>query len=436
VKSIAVQPDGKILIAGAFAEVAGQPRRGLARLHADGTLDSSFTVGTGSQGGFNGTVWSVIVALDGSVYAGGSFSSYNGRSVFNNLAKLSATGEIDTRFNYAGSVSGGINNAVRSVSLRPGGGILVAGQFTQIANSILFPTPVSVGRVAQFEPGGTLSPAFNPVGIGANNTVLAATALENGNLVLVGAFTQFNRQALPRIAVLTGTPPPPPGAPEITSPPTLTMPAGQTLSHQFTASLPAQFAEIAGFLPRGVDFDAATGRVSGIPLDAGEFVLEIEAIGISGLSSGIHRFVLNVEPAAVSFETWRRVWFNEAELAEPGVSGADGFAGNSEGLSNFAVYALTGGNPRASLPTARSLPGSVTHQGATYYSVTLPKYPLARVHYEGLYSENLSDWSTDPAHVRKWAESLTQVTFVPTEPMSARPRQFLRIRMTSTEEAP
>ncbi len=40
--SIATQPNGKILIGGAFTSVAGLPRHGIARLHPDGALDTDF----------------------------------------------------------------------------------------------------------------------------------------------------------------------------------------------------------------------------------------------------------------------------------------------------------------------------------------------------------------------------------------------------------
>ena len=48
VRSLAVQPDGKILIAGVFSTVQGVPRHGLARLKADGGLDQSFDPGQGA----------------------------------------------------------------------------------------------------------------------------------------------------------------------------------------------------------------------------------------------------------------------------------------------------------------------------------------------------------------------------------------------------
>ena len=40
--AVALQPDGKILIAGFFNVIAGVSRNGLARLNADGSVDMSF----------------------------------------------------------------------------------------------------------------------------------------------------------------------------------------------------------------------------------------------------------------------------------------------------------------------------------------------------------------------------------------------------------
>ena len=47
VDDLVVQPDGKIIIVGSFQRVNGTPVNNIARLHADGTLDPSFDVGTG-----------------------------------------------------------------------------------------------------------------------------------------------------------------------------------------------------------------------------------------------------------------------------------------------------------------------------------------------------------------------------------------------------
>ena len=60
---IAVQPDGKIVVGGNFAEVAGVPTpHELLRLNADGTVDTAFNVHLGA--GFDGDVRAVLVQPD------------------------------------------------------------------------------------------------------------------------------------------------------------------------------------------------------------------------------------------------------------------------------------------------------------------------------------------------------------------------------------
>lgn len=69
--SLAVQANGKILI-GYF-----QNER-LLRLLPDGTIDPLFDVGTG----FNGNINEIKIQDDGTIWIGGSFSSYNGNPAF------------------------------------------------------------------------------------------------------------------------------------------------------------------------------------------------------------------------------------------------------------------------------------------------------------------------------------------------------------------
>lgn len=67
-------PD-KILIAGDFDKYGDISRNRLARLHSDGSLDTSFDPGEGP----NGPVKALAVQPDGSLLIGGSFTEYAGR---------------------------------------------------------------------------------------------------------------------------------------------------------------------------------------------------------------------------------------------------------------------------------------------------------------------------------------------------------------------
>ena len=64
-----VQPDGKTIIAGGFTSVLGVPRNNIARLNADGTLDTGFNPKS------NFEVNSVAVQADGKILIGGRFST-------------------------------------------------------------------------------------------------------------------------------------------------------------------------------------------------------------------------------------------------------------------------------------------------------------------------------------------------------------------------
>ena len=71
---IAVQRDGKVLVAGDFTTINGVAQNRIARLNLDGSVDSTFAVGTG----FNGAARWVLVEPSGKVIVGGEFLGYNG----------------------------------------------------------------------------------------------------------------------------------------------------------------------------------------------------------------------------------------------------------------------------------------------------------------------------------------------------------------------
>src|ERR1051326_5483510 len=50
VTAMAMQDDGKVVLGGGFNSVQGLSRNRLARLNADGTLDLSFSPGSGADG--------------------------------------------------------------------------------------------------------------------------------------------------------------------------------------------------------------------------------------------------------------------------------------------------------------------------------------------------------------------------------------------------
>jgi uncharacterized delta-60 repeat protein len=88
IETIAVQPDGSIVIGGGFGTVNGATRNNLARLDANGALDTAFNVPV------NGRVSTIAFQADGKMLIGGKFTRVEGY-VRNNIARLKATGRID-----------------------------------------------------------------------------------------------------------------------------------------------------------------------------------------------------------------------------------------------------------------------------------------------------------------------------------------------------
>jgi uncharacterized delta-60 repeat protein len=95
VRAIALQPDGKVVIGGDFAVVAGATRGHVARLKADGTTDFTFL---NNLSGANASVYSTALQSDGKILIAGIFRSVNGLAQIG-LARLNTNGFLDMSFN-------------------------------------------------------------------------------------------------------------------------------------------------------------------------------------------------------------------------------------------------------------------------------------------------------------------------------------------------
>ena len=87
------QPDGKIIAAGIFERIGGVSRRGLARFNSDGSLDTSFQPGSGI-GDYSGAyIGELAIQPDGKLLIAGSFNKVNGINQ-NSVARIH-TGDPD-----------------------------------------------------------------------------------------------------------------------------------------------------------------------------------------------------------------------------------------------------------------------------------------------------------------------------------------------------
>ncbi|HEX8251141.1 MAG TPA: delta-60 repeat domain-containing protein [Pyrinomonadaceae bacterium] len=178
IHSTAIQPDGKIIIGGYFSSVLGTPRRNLARLNTDGTLDTTFNPNV------NHDVYLIVVQPDGKILIGGLFTSLapNGGATFarNRIARLSADGTIDATFNP------NANNTVHSIAVQPDGKILVSGYFTSLAPNA--GAAISRNYIARLNADGTVDAAFDP---NPNNAVFTIATQPDGKILVGGSFTSL-----------------------------------------------------------------------------------------------------------------------------------------------------------------------------------------------------------------------------------------------------
>jgi uncharacterized delta-60 repeat protein len=176
--AIHVLPDDKILIGGGFTQYNGTARNRIARLNADGTLDTTFVIGTGANAS---TINAIAVQPDGKILIGGGFASFNG-AARPRIARLEADGSVDTTFLPG---TGANSSTVNRILVQPDGKILISGGFTEYNG-------VGRNRIARLNSDGSLDATFDP-GAGANSgTVSALALLPDGKILFGGAFTEFN----------------------------------------------------------------------------------------------------------------------------------------------------------------------------------------------------------------------------------------------------
>ncbi len=118
------QPDGKVLLGGNFVFlVNGTGQTGLARLNLDGSLDPAFDAGTGISGS-NANVNALALQSDGKILVGGTFASVAGTPHVN-LARLFANGSLDPSFTPPPSLS---TTPVVQIVVQADGKILMINQ--------------------------------------------------------------------------------------------------------------------------------------------------------------------------------------------------------------------------------------------------------------------------------------------------------------------
>jgi uncharacterized delta-60 repeat protein len=125
--NIVQQTDGKFVIIGAFTSYNGVSANRIIRLNLDGSVDTSFNTGSG----FNQTLAKIAIQSDGKFVIAGNFTSYNGSSI-NRIIRLNSNGTRDTSFNPGSGFSS--DSVINGLGVLSNGQIIVAGNFNSYNN--------------------------------------------------------------------------------------------------------------------------------------------------------------------------------------------------------------------------------------------------------------------------------------------------------------
>jgi uncharacterized delta-60 repeat protein len=169
--TIAIQPDGKIILGGHYTTYQGNTEIRIIRLNSDGTKDPTFISGTGFDGGLK----AIALQKDGKIIVGGHFTNYQGITA-NYIIRLNSDGSKDSSFN----TGTGFSTNITCIAIQPDGKIIVGGQFYTYQG-------ITQNRITRLNSDGSRDTTFN-IGIGFNTTVASLAIQPDGKIMVVGGF--------------------------------------------------------------------------------------------------------------------------------------------------------------------------------------------------------------------------------------------------------
>lgn len=188
VEALAMQGDGKILVGGSFY-FGGPPfKGGLCRLQANGALDTTFSglVEGAHVAGATSTISAVraiVVRPDGKILVGGDFTGFNGANR-RRVVQLTGTGALDDSFDVGGGLGAVSNESVNALVLQPNGSVVAGGTFTSADGD------ATIQRLARLNANGALDADFSAGG-SPGGSVLDLGVAPDGRLYLAGAVSTF-----------------------------------------------------------------------------------------------------------------------------------------------------------------------------------------------------------------------------------------------------
>lgn len=200
VRASAVDASGRIVIVGWFTAINGNSSSRIARLDANGNLDMTFRTNTGT--GFQNYATAIAIQPDGKIIVGGAFTGFNGNTI-HRLARLNADGTFDNTFNTANGFSTTTGTIeIETIFVQSDGKILVGGTFSGFAGN-------TMKSLVRLNANGSVDATFN-TGTGfsssfGNGTIYSIQELSDGKILVGGNIYQTNGVTTYNYVRLTST---------------------------------------------------------------------------------------------------------------------------------------------------------------------------------------------------------------------------------------
>lgn len=158
---VSIQSDNKAIVGGTFTSYSGSNTNRIVRINTDGTKDNTFITGSG----FDNTVFDLKIQSDGKILVAGQFTNYSASSVScTGSVRLNSDGTVDTSFNVGtGFTTGSSPAIVRTIVSQSDGKIMFGGNFQVYSGS-------TVGGIVRVNSDGTIDTSFNGGGTRFNTT--------------------------------------------------------------------------------------------------------------------------------------------------------------------------------------------------------------------------------------------------------------------------
>lgn len=187
-----IDDNGKLLVFGSFSNYSGSTCYGTVRLNSNGTVDTSYT-----SPNFSGVVNTAKKAPDNKIYCVGTFTN-----IKNRIVRLNNDGSVDSSFNVGTGASNYItNNFPGTFDLDSQNRLVVVGNFTSYSGS-------ATNRIVRINTDGTRDLTFNVGGSGltagtAFGQFYGAVRIDQyDRIYITGTYTVYNGVTINKIARL------------------------------------------------------------------------------------------------------------------------------------------------------------------------------------------------------------------------------------------